>query len=337
MIRAAVIGVGYLGQFHAEKFAKSKRAELSVVVDVSDEKRRQVASRFRTCGLSDYRELPSLGVSCASIASDTSTHFEIAKLLLESGIDVLIEKPMTTTKDEARLLIEIAERNGRILQVGHLERFNPAFVEMKKLLTQPWFFEVRRIAKFKGRGHDVDVVLDLMIHDIDIVSHLVGRPLKRVDAVGVPVLTNSVDIANARLLFEGGAVANVSASRAAFNSERTIRIFQPNVYISLDFEKKRLKTYTKKPNSTGAGLADISVVEKKITPRDALEDEIESFISAVINRTEPVVSGRDGLRALELVERIHGAFEVSMSEMKEHILHSHGASELGVDENVFSR
>jgi predicted dehydrogenase len=174
------------------------------------------------------------------------------------------------------------------------------------------FFEVRRIAPFKNRGHDVDVVLDLMIHDIDIVAHLVGRPLVKVEAVGVPVLTKSVDIANARLTFQGGAVANVSASRAAFKSERSLRIFQPNVYISLDYAAKRLKIYTKTGEiSALTGLPNISINEHSIEERDALEHEIDAFLESVITRTEPEVTGDDGLRALQLVEQIQSAFEIS--------------------------
>ncbi|MCB0322010.1 MAG: Gfo/Idh/MocA family oxidoreductase [Bdellovibrionales bacterium] len=317
MIKAAVVGVGYLGTFHAEKYSRAKEAELVAVVDVDAERSRKLGRKLKAESLTDYRDLPSLGVQCASVVADTRRHFEIAAWLLERGIDVLVEKPMCATVEEARKLLAVAEEHGRILQVGHLERFNPAFREMKKLLTRPWFFEVRRISPFSGRGIDVDVVLDLMIHDIDIVSHLVGRPLEKVEAVGVPVLTESVDVANARLTFEGGAVANVSASRAAFKSERTIRIFQPEVYISLDYEKKKLKMYTKSGKPGLAGMPGIDVVEQKVEERDALNDEITSFIECVRTRTEPVVTGQDGLRALELADRIRSAFRESMALMGE--------------------
>jgi predicted dehydrogenase len=182
---------------------------------------------------------------------------------------------------------------------------------MERVLTKPWFFEARRIAPFVGRGIDVDVVLDLMIHDIDIIAHLVGRPVKRVEAVGIPVMTSSIDIANARISFEGGATANVTASRAAFKSERTIRIFQPDVYISLDFGAKKLKMYSKTGGSDDKGFPKIKTEEHKVLERDALRDEIDAFIQCVEHRTPPEVSGYDGLKAIELADRIHDAFRAS--------------------------
>lgn len=315
VVKAAVVGVGYLGRFHAEKYAKLKSADLVAVADVSSENASKVASKLRTKYVKDYRELINLGVVCASVVSTTSTHFEIASWLLENGIDVLVEKPMTTDTAQARKLIEIAQKNGRILQAGHLERFNPAFRAMREVLNQPRFFEVRRIAPFSGRGCDVDVVLDLMIHDIDIVSHIVNRPLVSIDAVGVPVITESFDIVNARLTFEGGAVANVTASRAAIKSERTIRVFQPDMYASLDFEKRKLKIYTLKEPFDGTKFPKVSVTERRVEERDALEHEIEAFLTCVQNRTQPEASGVDGLRALEVVERVHDSIRTSLSRL----------------------
>nr|MBP9837229.1 Gfo/Idh/MocA family oxidoreductase [Pseudomonadota bacterium] len=251
-IKTAVVGVGYLGTFHAEKYSTLENSELIAVVDVRKEQVDKISTKLNVKGLNDYKELKDLGVQAVSVAADTTKHFEIASWLLSNGIDVLLEKPIASNVEEAQKLVEIAETNQRILQVGHLERFNPAFIEMKRVLTKPWFFESKRISSFTGRGSDVDVVLDLMIHDIDIISHLVGRPLERVDAVGVPVLTKSVDIANARLIFEGGATANVTASRVSFKSERSMRIFQPDVYINLDFGNKKLKIFTKSSADPGA-------------------------------------------------------------------------------------
>lgn len=317
MIRTAVVGVGYLGTFHAEKMYRSKQAELVAVVDTAADRAKECAKRFKCKALTDYRELPALGVQAVSVVSNTSTHHEVAAFLLANGIDVLVEKPMTVTAAEGRELIELAHRESRVLQVGHLERFNPAFRAMKRVLSRPYFFEMRRIAQFVGRGHDVDVVRDLMIHDIDIISHLVGRPLERVEAIGVPVLTNSVDVANARLTFEGGAIANVTASRAAFKSERSIRVFQPDLYISLDFAAKKLKVYQRGEGTDRFGFPKISVEEHRVEERDALEHEIESFLNAVATRSEPEVTGEDGLRALELVERIHEAFRQSISRFDE--------------------
>jgi predicted dehydrogenase len=315
LIKTAVVGVGYLGKFHAEKFAKSKKAELVAIVDSDEASRNKWAKKYRAKAVSDFRQLPDLGIQCASVVTNTSAHHEIASFLLQNGIDVLVEKPMTVTTNEARHLIELSKKHNRILQVGHLERFNPAFRALKSVLYRPWFFEVRRIAPFKARATDVDVVLDLMIHDIDIVAHLVGEPVVHIEAVGVPVLTKTIDIASARLTFRGGAIANVTASRAALTSERTIRIFQPNLYISLDFEKKKLKIYQKSKDIDSKGFPKISVNEHSVKERDALEHEIDSFINCVIGRNEPEVRGEDGLRALELTERIHKAFADSFSRM----------------------
>ncbi|HMO18810.1 MAG TPA: Gfo/Idh/MocA family oxidoreductase [Oligoflexia bacterium] len=303
-MNAAVIGAGYLGSFHAEKYSKLPQVDLVAVCDLDVQKAGKLSKKLKTESVSDFRLLPDLGVNCATVASDTRTHYEISKFLLDAGIDVLVEKPMTTTINEARELIEIARQNNRILQVGHLERFNPALAKLKEQLHCPWFFEVRRIAPFKGRGADVDVVLDLMIHDIDLLLYLSGRRIIKVEAMGIPVLTGSIDIANARLEFEGGAVANVSASRAAFQSERTIRVFQPDRYISLDLEKKRIKVATRGEGLTLLGFPQIDQQEEYIDERDALQDQVSSFVEAARNRTKPLVSGEDGLRALELVERI---------------------------------
>ncbi len=310
-IKTAVVGVGYLGTFHAEKYSTLENSELIAVVDVRKEQVDKISTKLNVKGLNDYKELKDLGVQAVSVAADTTKHFEIASWLLSNGIDVLLEKPIASNVEEAQKLVEIAETNQRILQVGHLERFNPAFIEMKRVLTKPWFFESKRISSFTGRGSDVDVVLDLMIHDIDIISHLVGRPLERVDAVGVPVLTKSVDIANARLIFEGGATANVTASRVSFKSERSMRIFQPDVYINLDFGNKKLTIFTKSSADPGA-TPQIGIKEMDIEERDALKDEISSFVECVKNKTKPLVSGEDGLKALLLVNKIREALNESL-------------------------
>jgi len=320
MVKAAVIGAGYLGKFHAEKYAAAASAELIAVVDLDLERAASIAKLSSGQGLQDFKLLPSLGVQCASIVSDTTTHFSIAKWLLENGIDVLVEKPMAVEISEAEALIEIAAANKRILQVGHLERFNPAFLRISEILTKPLFFEIRRIAQFTGRGADVDVVRDLMIHDLDIVSHLVGRPLLRVEAIGVPVLTNKVDIASARLVFEGGCVANLTASRAAFKAERTIKIFQPDLYISLDFGAKQAKLISRHQDKDSKGLPRIQVEDLVVEEGDALKLEIESFIQCVQNRTTPVVSGEAGLAALSMVERVNSAILSSLGEYDDQLI-----------------
>lgn len=314
-IKAAVVGVGYLGKFHAEKYASSAQAELVAVVDSDLSRAREVADKFNVKALSDYRELAESGVQCASIASSTGSHFEVASNLLSQGMDILVEKPMTVTVDEARELNRLAEQGKRILQVGHLERFNPAFRAAKESLSRPVFFEVRRISPFSGRGHDVDVVLDLMIHDIDIVTHLVGRPVENISAVGASVLTDSCDIASARLKFNGGAVANVTASRASFKSERSLRVFQKDVYISLDYGSKKLKIYRRNA-SEGSELPQIEIKEFDLEKGDALKDEVESFLEAVRTRCAPLVTGEDGLRALKLARTIQDAISESSREIE---------------------
>jgi len=312
-MEAAVIGVGYLGQFHAEKYASSELAELVAVVDEDRARAEEVAQALGVQALTDYRQLPELGVECASVVTPTTTHFEIASWLLENGIHTLVEKPVTDRLDHAQQLIEIAKRNERTLRVGHLERFNPAFRAMKQVLTNPMFFEARRIAPFSGRAFDVDVMTDLMIHDVDIIAHLVGRPLERIEAVGVPVLTDSVDIANARLTFEGNIIANITASRAALASERSIRVFQPDVYLSLNFEKKKLKVYERTTELDSKGFRRIRVEEQHVEERDALAHEIEAFLKAIHEGRPPEVPGEDGLRALELVTQIRDAIEENLS------------------------
>lgn len=312
MIKAAVIGAGYLGKFHAQKYVAASGAQLVAVVDLDAQRALTIAQQHNCQDISDYKLLPSLGVKAVSVVSDTSTHFSISKWLLENGIDVLVEKPMAVDISEAQQLVDIAAANKRILQVGHLERFNPAFLRISEILTKPLFFEIRRIAQFTGRGADVDVVRDLMIHDIDIVSHLVGRPLASVEAIGVPVLTSKVDIASARLVFEGGCVANITASRAAFKAERTIKIFQPDLYITLDFGGKQARLISRHQDNATNVLPRIEVEDLVVEEGDALQSEIDSFISCVKNRTAPVVSGESGLKALAIVEQVNEAILMSL-------------------------
>ena len=213
MLKAAVVGVGHLGNFHVQKYAASANADLVAICDVNKRRAEEIGSRHDVKATDDYRELVSMGVECASVACDTAAHFEVAMHLLKNGIDVLVEKPICTSVSQAEALVKCAQENGRVMQVGHLERFNPAFKQMKQFLTRPVFLEARRITPFRGRGVDVDVVLDLMIHDIDIIQTIVKSPVKNIDAHGAPVLTRSIDIANARITFANQCVANVTASR----------------------------------------------------------------------------------------------------------------------------
>jgi predicted dehydrogenase len=300
--RAAVVGVGYLGRFHAEKYAAEPEVDLVGVVDIDDERARLAAARFGCRAFSDAREIHGL-VDCASVVVPTPLHHTLGTALLEAGIDVLVEKPIAATLAEARDLVRVAEERGRILQVGHLERFNPAIRALAELLTRPRFLECHRLAPFVDRGTDVDVVLDLMIHDLDVILSMMRSPVAAVEAVGVPVITASPDIANARIRFADGAIANVTASRVSLKRERKLRIFQHDTYISLDYGEKRMRI-CRRGQAPPGGLAPLEVEERSVDGEDALAEEIRAFLVAVRTRQPPLVSGREGLRAVELAYQI---------------------------------
>jgi predicted dehydrogenase len=297
-LRTAVIGVGYLGQFHAEKYARSAQAVLNAVVDADLHRAQEIAGRFDCSAHADYRDILDT-VDAVSIVVPTQHHYEVAKAFLEKGVHVLLEKPITTTLSEADELIAIAKKHGAVLQVGHLERFNPVVIGLEGLLTTPKFIESIRIAPFKPRGTDVNVVLDLMIHDIDIIQNILKSPVKQINSIGSPVFTDEEDIANARIQFENGCVANVTASRISLKSERRMRIFQPDSYISVDFQNKKLAVFRKGDGEMFPGVPNIQMDEKNFEQGDALASEIESFLTAVIKGLTPVVTGEDGRRALE--------------------------------------
>jgi len=300
-ILVGVVGVGYLGKFHAEKYAASNKATLVGVVDVNEERALEIAKNLRTQALTDYRQLFGQ-VQCVSIAVPTQLHYRIARDFLEAGVDVLVEKPLTPDIAEARDLVDLAQAKQRILQVGHLERFNPAIRRLESVIKEPKFVECHRLAPFVDRGTDVDVVLDLMIHDIDVIASLVRSPVKRVEAVGVPVLTDKPDIANARITFADGCIANVTSSRVSMKRERKVRFFQPDAYISIDYDQRRAQIFHKPP--PGAGWLDIRGENIEIKEGDALADEIDSFLNCVRTRALPLVSGVEGLRALEIASMI---------------------------------
>ena len=300
-ITAAVIGVGYLGKFHADKYAESAKVKLVAVVDIDAKRANEVGGSVGAPALTDYRALFG-HVQCVSIAVPTRFHYRVARDFIEAGIDVLVEKPLTADIAEARALVEAAKARNVVLQVGHLERFNPAIRRLEGIIREPKFVECHRLAPFVERGTDVDVVLDLMIHDIDIIASLVRSPLQRVEAVGVPVLTDKPDIANARINFANGCIANVTSSRVSLKRERKIRFFQPDAYISIDYDQRRAQIYHKPP--PGAGWLDIRAENIEIKDGDALADEIDSFLDCVRERTLPVVGGADGLRALEIASMI---------------------------------
>ena len=300
-IAAGVVGVGYLGKFHAEKYAASAKAHLVGVVDIDQTRANEIAGTVGVPAFTDYRALFGR-VQCVSVAVPTRFHYQVARDFIEAGIDVLVEKPLTADIAEARGLVEAARSRGVILQVGHLERFNPAIRRLEGIIKEPKFVECHRLAPFVERGTDVDVVLDLMIHDIDVIASLVRSEVQRVEAVGVPVLTDKPDIANARIKFVNGCIANVTSSRVSLKRERKIRFFQPDAYISIDYDQRRAQIYHKP--APGAGWLDIRAENLEIKDGDALADEIDSFLDCVRARTLPLVGGADGLRALEIASMI---------------------------------
>ena len=262
-----------------------------------------MARELGTTAVADHREL--LGkVDAVSVVTTTPAHFAIARDFLEAGAHVLVEKPITETVEQARELISVAARCGRILQVGHLERFNPAIVAAEPELAGARFIECQRLAPFKERGTDVNVVLDLMIHDIDIVQSIVGRPIESIDAVGTPVFSGAVDIANARLRFEGGCVANVTASRVSLKMERKLRVFRDDAYLSIDLQQRILTVIRKQATPPAPGGLPVAIDERSFEQGDALRAEIRSFLDCIVTGRAPVVGGEDGLRALETAIRI---------------------------------
>ncbi len=305
-LKAAVIGVGYLGRFHAQKYQSNPYVDLVGVVDTDAKAAAKVAAEVQSRAYTDYKELLSQ-VDLVSIVVPTKYHYAVAKDCFNAGCHVLLEKPVTQTVAEAEELILLADSKGLVFQVGHLERFNPAVMALKGVLNNPQFIESHRLSPFKPRGTDVNVVLDLMIHDIDILLSLVSHPLKTVNSVGVPVLSEEVDIANARLQFENGCVANVTASRASREAMRKIRIFQQDAYISIDYQSRKISIYKKKKGlSLIPGLPNVAVEERSFDQGDPLKDEINAFVTAVREGTPPVVSGEDGKRALEVAIQITG-------------------------------
>jgi predicted dehydrogenase len=292
-IRTAVIGAGSFGRHHLRILSQSPGAQLAGVVD-SDAQRAAAAAIQHSCPA--YASIAELAgkVDAAVVAVPTSAHADVGCALLESGIDVLIEKPIAPDVASARHLVDTASRKGRILQVGHLERHNPAVAALKKMMTLPLFFEVHRLSLFSPRSLDVDVVLDLMIHDLDIVLDLVGVLPEEIRAAGISILSDKVDIANVRLAFPGGCIANLTASRVSTERVRKLRLFQPHQYISLDYQKQEAVAFTVSGNQQ-IGFHPLSVAKD-----EPLRLEIESFLEAVRNRSRPLVSGEEGLRALDV-------------------------------------
>ena len=299
-LKMGVAGVGHFGKFHAAKIAASPAAELVAVADSNGGQAREVAALYGISGFDEPRDM--LGqIDAVTVAVPTRAHFEVAQGFLEAGVHVLLEKPIADNLDDAKRLIALAQEKNLVLQIGHLPRFSGAAEFLRQRLNNPLFIESLRIAPFKPRGTDVSVILDLMIHDLDFILSLVRAPIVSIDAAGAPVFSDSEDIANARVKFANGCIANITASRISLKTERQMRIFQSDAYIAVDFDKRKTRIVGKKSAGPVGGFSDVDVEEEGYEEVDELEREVEAFIAAVRDGTPPVVSGEDGLRALEAV------------------------------------
>jgi len=313
-IRTGVVGVGHLGYHHARHYALLENVELAGVVDIDRGRAEKAGEDFqvRVCG--SVGELVERGVAAVSVAVPTTEHHGVVMELLAAGVDVLVEKPISATVAEAREMVDAARVGGRMLQVGHIERFNGAILALTGVVRSPRFIECHRLSPYPSRGDDVSVVYDLMIHDLDLVLALVGTRAVQVDAVGVPVFSQYEDIANARIRFESGCVANLTCSRISVERMRKIRVFEQDAYLSTDYSEQEVLVYRKKPGRVEPGRSPMELVTVESLPverEEPLKRELESFVECVRNGRRPVVSGEDGLAALELaqqvVDRIRGS------------------------------
>ena len=323
-LRAAVVGVGHLGQHHARIYAGLEDVDLVAVCDLDEKQARSVAKKCRTEARTDFRTLQGQ-VDLVSVAVPTVYHFEVASWFLGQGVPCLVEKPMTMNVEEAEGLVALAHEKRCALQVGHIERFNPALIAARELPLDPKFIECHRLGPFSFRSTDIGVVMDLMIHDLDIVLDLARSDVVSVDSVGVTAISDTEDIANARLRFANGCVANLNASRISAKRMRKIRIFSPDSYVSIDYEAREAVIYRKSPTfeQAKAGMGDIDLSRVKdvakllfgrgkfftvdriaLDEQEPLQEELASFVSAVRHGTEPEVTGEDGMRAIALAERI---------------------------------
>ena len=310
-VRVGVIGVGYLGKFHAEKYSGMDNVQLIGVVDIDRGLADDVAARFDTRAFTDYRDLFGR-VDAVSIVVPTEDHFSVAAECMNHDLDVLIEKPMTATLEQADELIKIAGARGRVMQIGHLERFNPAVIALKDIVHGPMFIEAHRLSIFKDRSTDVSVVLDLMIHDIDIIMNVVKSEIKSIHAAGAPVICEHADIANVRLEFESGCVANVTASRISTKNQRKIRLFQKDAYVSVDFTTRDITIIRRDESVAGELIPGVDIRQRSFSESDVLEDELAAYIQAVVTRQTPVVSGDAGRRALEVALSITDRINIAI-------------------------
>ncbi len=308
-LRVGVVGVGSLGQHHARILAQIPDAKLVGVYDVRPSRAEEIARRFRT------RAYPSLEalldeVDAVSCVVPTSAHYEVGKTILEAGRHLFMEKPITRTREEGEALVRLAQEKGVILQVGHVERFNPAFLAVRDRIRNPRFMEIRRLARYNPRGTDVDVILDLMIHDLDLVLWLVESQPVKVEALGVPVLTDKIDLANARITFDNGTLVDITASRTSMERTRKLRVFKENLYASVNLLARDVELYIRRED--GTVLPYFPMVDRLQEP---LRLELESFVRSVITQTPPEVSGEDGLRALELALWIRREAEAALERV----------------------
>ncbi len=316
-LKIGVIGAGHLGSLHTKMFAQIETAQLVGVYDIDGGKAEQVASEYKTKAFSNLTELFA-AVDAVSVATTTKAHFDVANQSIERGLHTFIEKPITETIEQARQLVNLAEKKKVKIQVGHIERFNPAILALEQFEIKPLFIESHRLAQFNPRGSDVAVVLDLMIHDIDLILSLVKSPVTRIDANGVAVVSDSEDIANARLQFENGCVANVTASRISQNKMRKMRLFQQDAYISIDFSQGLAEVFrlVDENDHTAKSTMQLGKIDQgqrkrvivyeqpEVKDVNALKHELTLFVQAVQHNTEPAVSGKEGLQALEVAQEI---------------------------------
>lgn len=317
-LRTAVIGVGHFGRFHAQKYASLPDAELVAVCDLARDRADQVAAECGARAVTAYGDLIE-AVEAVSIVVPTGEHYAIARAFLERGVHVLVEKPISATVEQADDLVRIARDRGAVLQVGHLERFSSVRRVMDEVVTSPVYIEANRITPFRLRGTDVSIVLDLMIHDIDLILSLVDAPLENVDAVGAPVLSANEDIANSRLRFANGCVASITASRVSVKNERKMRIFQPNTYVSVDFLAKKVVIARKTGEPGAFGLPGIAIDERTYDEGDSLKLEIEAFLDSVRTGRPPAVSGDEGRRALAAALLIRDSLEAHGTFVRAHL------------------
>ena len=312
-IRVGVIGVGHLGRFHAQKYAAMDHVTLIGVADIDDKRAAIVAKECNTMPFADYRRLVEQ-VDAVSIVTPTTAHFEVGSYCLEHGVDVMMEKPITSTLDEANALVNLAAEKKCILQVGLVERFNPAMRAAQKRLTLPLFIEAKRVGVFTRRATDVDVIIDLMIHDLDIILSLVKSPISSISAAGAPILTPHIDIANAHIVFQNGCTANVTASRVSPTVERRMRLFQPGECLTIDFHGKKCSTMQLPANGDEDTQSPV-ITELEVVLTDALEQELLEFTHCVRSRSMPAVTGAQGRDSLAMALAVIAAVQKNTRQL----------------------